>query len=499
MARTVNRVLIIVLIYCSSAFAQRKVAEEAVIFNAVKDGVFTVFGDRGQGSGFLVDSSGLILTNSHVITQSTRISVQIDDTTRVPALLLEEDKTKDIAVLSVSPEAVRLRPVLKIADREAKELAFEGEKVIAIGSPLSQKRIVTSGIVSKVEERAIISDVNINPGNSGGPLLNMDSEVIAINTFGESARSGPGISGSVSISEAMASLTKARKLSQAKAAPPLLHLPVSPKDAYPLWGLKWASKRCHKHENYQMKLASRIVKEKKTEKSENAEGLPSYQGQYETPNFDIVISTPTRKFYISSIEEQKLAKKREKREKAAGASEAEKYDPVGDFLKEWAQYVGEYAPLVMVQVFPKIGETGGSFFANLLGAVGAGMAGVPYYGSHAYEFKGDLRDFELMNADATIPEVVRMLDMVPVSVKLTSVQMEDVAQWGVFQYLPYVFASYDSEDLHVKIKDLKKPDKVYDVIFPRACLEQIWVDFEPYRDMIEAKNAKLLVKEGHEQ
>ena len=128
-------------VVCSQASAAREVSEEAKIFRATRDAIFTIHGDREKGSGFLVDKVGLILTNSHVITSSIRISVQLDRNTRVPAMLLAEDKQKDIAVLRIAQEVVKELPILKIADRSAADLAFEGERVIAIGSPLHQTRI----------------------------------------------------------------------------------------------------------------------------------------------------------------------------------------------------------------------------------------------------------------------------------------------------------------------------------------------------------------------
>ena len=182
--------LVLCIIVCGQVSAARKVSEEAIIFRETRDAVFTIYSDAGHGSGFLVDEVGIILTNVHVIGSSSRISVQLNPKTRVPATLLAKDRQKDIAVLRVALEVVRKLSILKIADRPSADLAFEGEKVIAIGSPLNQTRILTSGIVSKVEERAIISDVNINPGNSGGPLINMDSEVIAINTFRDPSLGG---------------------------------------------------------------------------------------------------------------------------------------------------------------------------------------------------------------------------------------------------------------------------------------------------------------------
>ena len=93
---------------------------------ATRDAVFTVFGDRGRGSGFLVDEAGLVLTNSLVISTSSHISVQLN---------------KDIAVLYIAPEFAEGLPVLKIAERPVTDLAFEGEKVISIRVTLKPLRV----------------------------------------------------------------------------------------------------------------------------------------------------------------------------------------------------------------------------------------------------------------------------------------------------------------------------------------------------------------------
>ena len=451
--------LILCSIVCSQIPAARKVSEEAIIFRKTRDAVFTIYG-RGQGSGFLVDEAGLILTNSHVIGSSSRISVQLDRRTRVAATLLAEDKQRDIAVLRVAPEIVKELPILKIADRSAADLAFEGEKVIAIGSPLNQIRILTSGIVSKVEERAIISDVNINPGNSGGPLINMDSEVIAINTFGDfSSRGGPGVSGSILISLALPLLDSARRKLH-EEPPPSTLLPVVPEDPFPIEGLKWAAERCGKASNYTLKA----------------------------PGFNIQISTPSRQYFLTKISTNPLTEKRRGREAAAGVPQQEMYDPLGDRFREWYEYVGEYSPLVQIHVEPDVGETTGSLLLNILGAASASYSRSYYYGSSTYEFKSDLQDLELMDGGSVVPEIYRSMDIMPISFSERSVKMEDIAQRGVFVFLPEVFKS---PNLRLKIFDLKKPGQIINVPIPQACREQILVDFEPYMDMQNAADARL--------
>ena len=456
--------LILCGIICSQVPAAREVSKEAVIFRKTRDAVFTIYGDRGRGSGFLVDKAGLILTNSHVIQSSSRISVQLNRKTRVPATLLAEDRQKDIAVLRVAPEVVKGLPVLKIADRPSAEIAFEGEKVIAIGSPLNQIRILTSGIVSKVEERAIISDVNINAGNSGGPLINMDAEVIAINTFGNVPARGPGVSGSILISLALPLLDHARGELH-KELPASTLLPVVPEDPFPIEGMKWAAERCGKAANYTLKA----------------------------PGFDIQILTPSRRYFLTKISTETLIEKRRRREAAAGVDPSEMYDPLGDLLKEWREYGGQYKPIVEIYIQPDVGQTSGSILLNVLGAAAARYSNTYYRDSYTYEFKSDLQDAELMDGDNAVPEVFRGLRMMPVSISRRYVKMEDIAQRGVFMFLPEVFKS---PNLYLKILDLKKPEQIINIPIPQECREQILADFEPYMDMQNAADARLRVMRG---
>ncbi len=463
-------------VVCTYVFAERKLSKEAIIFRATRDAVFTVYGGSGHGSGFLVDRAGLILTNSHVISSPKRISVQIADDVRVQATLLAEDKHKDIAVLHVNSEVVKKLPILKRADRPTANLAFEGEKVIAIGSPLNQIRILTSGIISKMEKHVIISDVNINPGNSGGPMINMDSEVIAINTFRDPSPGGSGISGSIPITIANPILAKARNRLNSSNPPSSKLLPIVSKDGFPIEGLKWVSKQSSINDNY-------IIKQM----------LPVYKGPdyylYD-PGFYIWISTPPRDYFLEMDSTKQLAQKRRNRERAAGIPHSEMYDPVGSILKEWQVYVGKYAPLVTIHVWPKVDQTAGSVLSNLFIGSAAEYYGIPYSGSYTYEFVSDLQDFELIDGESTVPEVFRGMGIIPVSTSVGAAKMNDIAQRGFLKFRPEVFKI---PDLHLRIWDLKNPNRIIKVPIPPKCREQILMDFEPYFDKLNAKNAKLVL------
>ena len=139
---------------------------------------------RGQGSGFIVSSDGLILTNAHVVDGADEIRVKLVDRREFDAKLVGIDKQTDVAVLRI--KATGLQPV-KIGD--AKDLKV-GEWVVAIGSPFGFENTVTSGIVSGKSRSLpdgtyvpfIQTDVAVNPGNSGGPLFNMRGQVVGINS-----------------------------------------------------------------------------------------------------------------------------------------------------------------------------------------------------------------------------------------------------------------------------------------------------------------------------
>ncbi len=196
------------------------ITDEARLYQKVKNSVFKIESESGHGSGFLVDAGGLVLTNYHVVKGSSYLAIKTSPSEKYLAQLVEYDDTLDIAVLRVHQDAVMNLPVLKLArDSLERPPVLEGERVVAIGSPLMTETIMTSGIVSKVEQGAILSDVSSNPGNSGGPLFDSTGRVIGITTFDVLPRKGPGVSGAVRIYLAKAVL--ARAVGRLGESPPL--------------------------------------------------------------------------------------------------------------------------------------------------------------------------------------------------------------------------------------------------------------------------------------
>ncbi len=140
---------------------------------------------QSVGSGFIIDPSGIVVTNNHVIADGTEVSVTLQDNTTLKAKVLGHDDRTDLAVLKV--EAGHPLPALKFGDSDAPRV---GDWVLAIGNPYALGGTVTAGIISArgrdihqgPYDDFLQTDAPINRGNSGGPLFNMDGQVIGINT-----------------------------------------------------------------------------------------------------------------------------------------------------------------------------------------------------------------------------------------------------------------------------------------------------------------------------
>jgi S1-C subfamily serine protease len=154
----------------------------------------------GQGSGFVVDKEGHIVTNAHVVTngghlngggsptEAKQVFVEFGDRNRVPADIVGFDADADVALIKVDPSGLDLHPV-SLSDRSSFAV---GEPVAAIGSPFGEEQSLSVGVISATDrtvegltnfgiDNAIQTDASINPGNSGGPLLDAKGEVIGIN------------------------------------------------------------------------------------------------------------------------------------------------------------------------------------------------------------------------------------------------------------------------------------------------------------------------------
>ena len=183
-------------------------------------------GSAGQGSGFVVDKEGDIVTNAHVVTsgghlngggtphEAKQVFVEFGDRNRVPADIKGFDADADVALIKVDPDGLDLHPV-DLSDRSSFTV---GEPVAAIGSPFGEDQSLSIGVISATNrtvegltnfgiDNAIQTDASINPGNSGGPLLDAKGQVIGINEqIASSSGSNSGVGFAIPVTSVRYSL-----------------------------------------------------------------------------------------------------------------------------------------------------------------------------------------------------------------------------------------------------------------------------------------------------
>ncbi len=191
---------------------------------------------QGQGSGFILNKDGLILTNNHVIDNAQRVEVTLSDKHKYKATVLTTDKGHDLALIKINNA-----PSLVPATLAGSSGLMVGERVYAIGNPFGLSGTMTRGIVSAIRsirgeegnpiEDAIQTDAAVNPGNSGGPLLNSRGEVIGITTMiaSNGANQSSGIGFAIPINTAKAVLDDFAKYGRVRRPSlDVVTLPIGP-------------------------------------------------------------------------------------------------------------------------------------------------------------------------------------------------------------------------------------------------------------------------------
>jgi hypothetical protein len=316
----------------------------------------------------------------------------------------------------------------------------EGEKVLAIGNPIGQEGVLTTGIVSKVERDTIISDVNINPGNSGGPLLNLSGQVVGVNTFGLNAGHGPGISGILRIYLSEKALAEARAKAQELPPPASTLLPVASEHRYPLAVLKE-----NIHPDQDTNLYFRKLEE-----------------------MTVYLRTPPLLYFLEKQGEMKAAEQQKKRRK--GEPGAASTPP--EESQELQKYDWITEPVVTIRAIPQVKLTGSGKAAMIFG-----------FGAGKRRFKTDFREMKLMRGGAEVTPILpgRACETVDMP------GLKDVGCYGQYKYRPEAFAPGAKLQLLIYSED--QPEEALPVPLEQATLDQIWKDFQPYFAFVEKQKA----------
>jgi S1-C subfamily serine protease len=434
-----------------NAESARKVDDLTRMFQKYQKSVVTVWSEIGSGTGFIVDSAGLILTNQHVIGPSELNSVQFDSKRKVAAKLLAFDAERDVAVLYADLSAfpgVAVAPLA--AARPGRELAVEGERVFTIGSPLGLKKIITSGIVSKVESRAIISDVNINHGNSGGPLFNSLGEVIGITAFLVPGGNGPGVAGVIRIDQAFPVLEQGRKKMKGASLPSAKLLPVEPGDPYPIDSLKEIAR---------------------------PERLDSKRYIFTEGGFDVALGTPVLEYALRTGASRAAAEQKEKRtrKRSEFGSSQSQFEPLQD-LHEWAEYTGEYKPVLLVQAAPQLRETVMSALEREIAPQAElfGLGGAP-----RMKFKTDFYRMKLLCGGKEVEPIQPGKAATVLNAHNSFVNVTDATYVGIYSYPPGAVAPSCGK-VTLQLFAEKDPGKSESKDLDPKTVDRVWNDFRPY-------------------
>ena len=427
----------------ASAPAVADSLDPVALFQRYQNSVATVWSEFGHGTGFFVDDKGLLLTNQHVIGPAEYISVQFDASRKVRALLLEADPEKDIAVLWVHPQAFPDAVPAPLAHPQRERATVVGEKIFTIGSPLSQRKILTTGIVSGVEQRAIIGDISINPGNSGGPLFDSRGIVIGLTTFREQVSIGPGIAGIVRIEESYPLLQRAVAKRASLEPPSRAPLLVEPTDRFPLEALREAI---------------------------NRSGYDTDPYFFSRGKFDVAVLTPPLVFYLSEAGARQAVQQQAKRTGKSGEAATSFPSPLGE-LRGWQEYLGHYQPVITIRARPQLRETFWSSFARGM-AQGATPA--------KFRFRTDFYRMRLLCGQNEVLPIHPGKVAHIINESNRFVNAVDATYEGIYTY-PADAISSDCSSVRLELYSEKEPDKPSVKELSADTVRRIAADFEPYR------------------
>jgi len=412
-------------------------------FQRLKNSVVTVWSEFGHGTGFFADSAGIILTNLHVVADSEYLAVQFDADRKVSAVVLASDPQNDIAVLRVNLAAFPGAVVAPLRRTDSHAALAEGDRVFTIGSPLDLEKVLTTGVVSKIDTHAIISDINVNPGNSGGPLFTANGEAVGITAYREQASGGPGITGISRIEDALPLLEKARGKIPGAAAPAATLLPVEPKSPYP----------------------SEALKEFLSNKKPRMQPYKAGAGDYE-----VFLWTPPISFLAEEADAIDMQHKKDKHAKKNTEEPVLPSLPPG-----WEKVAARIKPVLEIVVKPKLKEG----FWSKLGRSYRESKG--FYGGPAnVHFKTDFYRMRLLCGEKEVQPIQPARTQVS-GARNAALNITNVASIGDYFYAPdSISPDCGKVALEIYAGKETQQDTVVKVFEPEI-IESIWGDFGAYR------------------
>ncbi len=397
-----------------------------------QDSVVALWTPLTHASGFVVDASGLVMTNQRVIGDATTVEVQITSEIKVAASVLVADATRDVAVLWVDPRAVAsVRPVPLACEPAGKPSLVDGQELFTIGAPLRGQKGMTSGVVGRVQPHALTSDVVLARGSFGGPVFTADGRVIGITSAVDDKDERDGVARVVRVEDACDVVASARK-AMANASPPsATHLPVEPVRPFPMSALQQASK-------------SRA----------GSLGPP----QLSSSDFDIAFITP-----VLAYGAQDQSDRATRRPPRAEPPQRPQLD-----FSNWSEWVADVPPVLLVRVTPKLVESKWTTVAR--GAARTQGVALP----PVKHVKTGLSRMRVVCGEAEVTPI-HAFRLQP------RVTGRDAVDDALYAFDPGALGPHCGRVTLVLYSE-KEPTKGDSRAVDPKVLQQIWQEFAPYRD-----------------
>jgi len=419
----------------SSGSATSLEADPSYLLTQWQDTVVALWTPTAHGSGFVIDGKGLIVTSQRIVGTATAVEVQVTPTVKVAGNVLVADSARDVAVLWIDPKPIAsVRPLALGCALDSKPVPVKGQEIFTIGTPLRGEKGVASGTVSGVDTHDVLSDFTLSTGSAGGPVFLAGGALIGISSIAdENDQRTRGDFRVVRVGDACDVVATAEKKMQGSTPPSAAPLPLEPVQPFPIDALKDAASR--------------------RAGSLNPYPLPA-------ADFDVAFITPVLTYGADYQAEQMRGRERGR------LPEQPLVRPLMDFAN-WSEYVGDYPPVLLVRVTPKMVENFWTTVAR--GAARTQGVSLP----PIKHFKSGFSRLRAFCGDAEVTPIHPF--------KLEQrVSESDAIYEGLYVFDPGALAP-SCGTVKIVLYSEKEPQKADTRVVDPTVIEQIWQDFAPYR------------------
>ena len=400
------------------------------LFEQRQGSVVTIWSETTYGSGFVIDARGLIATGQQIVGGSQNVEVELTPTMKVAARVVASNPDKRVAIVWVDPTVVAsIAPVPLGPGGLA-----TGQEIFGVGSSLRGRKFMTHGTVTRVTPGAIESDITVDPGNAGGPVFGPDGQAVGITTLAPGREDGPQIAGVVNIEQARDLIAQAEMKVRAGQPPKGTPLPIEPARPYSEQALDAAVKgRIPNPIDYQLKAA----------------------------DFDVNFITPVLTY--------SLIARAQRTDPHAGAARSL------DTFENWAEYVSEFPPVVLIRATPQLVEG----FWSVVGRQAAQTQGIqlPPGAKHP---KAGFLSMRVYCGDAEVAPIHPFKIEHRLQMNSSAGAANDIAYEGLYVFDPNALGPQCGTVKLVLFSE-KDPAKGDARVVDAKIVDRIWQDFAPYR------------------